>query len=725
MPSRPTAPDTPVREDLPWDEQLPWIEVGTPRRRTAPSAASTPAQPAPLPSSASSLSPTATLVPTATMAPTANPVPTEDPAPAPGPAPSPGPAPTPVEPPAEDRPTSLQPQAGLAAVAPGGFGRRNRSTGSSPRTASAGTSRTGTASAGATSADPAGRRPGGAGTVDTSAAPRRGGLSAAADLIDPHLRTHRWSVLAAGALLVLGIWMLAMTPLALDHALVPPSRDGALLLGGLLALYGLVAALRTALLERAGSRAATDLRAQLLQHLHRHGSPEDHADRALPTARLTTDVAAVRDLVVGTVPRLATAVLALVALLVVLVMNAPMTALLVVATAAVYTLVMLLGRRRVTARERRAVTEERTLTHLTQELLDARGTIRAYGLEQRAADDLAVGSHRAGAARAAARRTRAFVDLLGIVIAVAAAVVALLSGEDRVLALGAVTLAVVLMPRAIAHLEELPAAAAAGSSLRALLAHSSGVTDVEDGRALHQVSGEITLQALTAEDPVLDELTITVPAGQHVALLDRDGRESAALLSYLMRTTAPEAGSVLLDGQDIAEVPVSEVRAHLAVVEREPALLTGTVREAIRAGRPDATDDEVTQAAREARADGFIVMLADGYDTLINPSDPGLSDGQLRRIAIARALLRNAPVVLLDRAGDDVAPAEQTEVHRALAALMAGRTALVRSGESRSVLGADRVLWIDGGELVEDGHPQALAEDPDSWLSSWLQHRGA
>lgn len=739
MPSRPTAPDTPVHEELPWDEQLPWIEVGTPRRRTSPSAApATPAAPAsakkpapaPLPASPSSLSPTAALAPTANMAPTANQVPTANDVPTADPAPTPEPAPTPTEPPTQDRPTSLQPQAGLIAVHPGGAGQSTGSAGASPRSASAGTSRTGTSgvspsNAASPSTAPAGRRPGTAGSADTPAVPRRGGLTAAADLIDPHLRTHRWSVLGAGVLLVLGIWMLAVTPLALDHALQPPTREGALLLGGLLALYGLVAAMRTALLERAGARAATELRGRLLQHLHRHGSPEDHGDRSMPAARLTTDVAAVRDLVAGTGPRLATAVLALVALLVVLVLNAPMTALLVGATAAVYTLVMLLGTRRVAAREQRAAAEERTLTALTRELLDARGTIRAYALEQRAADDLAAASDRAGAARAAARRTRALVDMLGIVIAVAAAVTALLSGADRVLALGAVTLAVVLMHRAIGHLGELPAAASAGTRLRDLLDHSSGVTDSDGAPMLDQVRGEITLQSLTADDPLLDAVSLTIPAGQHVALVDRDGRESAALLAYLMRSAAPDQGTMLLDGQDIAGATVADVRSQLAVVERDPALLTGTVREAIRVGRPDATDDEVTRAARAACADGFIVMLADGYDTVIDPRDPVLTDGQLRRIAIARALLRDAPVVLLDRAGDDVAPAEQAEVQQALEALVAGRTAVVRSREARSVLAADRVLWIDGGELVEDGTPEVLAEDPDSWLSTWLKHRSA
>lgn len=675
MSPRPTASAPTVQgsasvgEDLPWDEQLPWVEVGAARRRRTP---------APLPTPASG-----PLVPTAALAPT----PVDSPA---------------VHEPGHGIERGLRPPTGRPAVAPGGRASALTPTAEEPPVWAA--------TAAGTEVEPRQERRG----------RRGGGLSTAVDLIDPHLRHHHWSVLGAGALLVAGIWALAVAPLALDRALQPPHREGALVLGGLIVLYALIATLRASLLERAGVRAASELRSRLLAHLHRHGGGTGDP---VPATRFTHDVAAVRDLVVRTLPSLATGVLALIALLVVLVRSAPQVALLVAATATAYVLVMLLGRRLVGTREQRAAEQEHALAHVTAELLGAAGTIRAYGLEQRADDDLATAGRRADAARASARRTRALAGLVGALVAAAGVVLGLLMGEERVLTLGAVVLGVVLMHRALGRLGDLPAASAAGVRLRALLEQSGGSEEHPDAQPLGRLDGEVALRGLTLADPRLDAVSAHIPAGQHVVLLDRDGSHSAAVLACLTRATSPEAGQVLLDGQDVSHAPIADVRGHLAVVGSEPALLTGTVRETIRAGRPNASDDEVTRAARTAGADDLIVMLADGYETVLDPADPGLSDGQLRRIAIARALLREAPIVLLDGAEEGLDGAELEQVREALEALTAGRTALVRSRDPRTVLAADRVLWLDGGEIVEDGAPQHLAEDPDSHLSTWLHER--
>lgn len=553
---------------------------------------------------------------------------------------------------------------------------------------------------------------------------RRSGLAAAADLIDPHLRHHRWSVFLAGVMLVGGVWSLAMIPRALDRALETLELNRILLVAALPALAALAGAARTALLSRAGNRAAQELRSQLQAHLHDHAPAHAPGSERVPSARLVDDVDAVRDLVVRTGPRLATAVLGLLVLLVVLVTYAPWTALLVGVLTAVLALVLLIGSRPVRARQRRAEQREAHLHEVAAQLLAAGGTVRAYGLEARARTDLAKAGRSAGAARAAERRTRALVQALGVLVAAAAAAVALLSGADRILGLAAVVLAAALVHRAIDEAAALPGIGRAGARLAALLARRSGVETDPEARSLGPVRGTITLRDVVSTEPLLDGVTIGVAAGEHVALMDRDGRESAALLALLMRSWAPEQGRVLLDRTDLQEVSIPSVRAQLAVIEQEAALLSGTVRETIRAGRPEAGDDEVTRAARQAGVDDVIVMLPDGYDTALDPADPVLDEGTLRGLAIARALLRDAPVLLLDHAEADLPPPAQERVREALAVAMAGRTALVRSRDARTLMSMDRVLWIDGGEIVEAGAPAQLAEDPDSRLSAWLRENG-
>jgi ABC-type multidrug transport system fused ATPase/permease subunit len=234
----------------------------------------------------------------------------------------------------------------------------------------------------------------------------------------------------------------------------------------------------------------------------------------------------------------------------------------------------------------------------------------------------------------------------------------------------------------------------------------------------------VVFSAITAgpgRGPRFDGVSVVIPVGQRVALMDRSGAEASALLSYLLRFEQPETGRVLLDRYDTRSLSLADLRGALAVVQREPALFSETVRENVRAGRPGASDEEVAEAVRRSGADTLLDELPDGYDTLLTRRGAALADGRRRRLAIARALLRDAPVVLLDRADAELAPRERAEVLAALDALGEGRTVLLHSREPETVRGADRVLWFEDGRLVEDGDPRVLAEDPDSRLSAWLR----
>ena len=294
---------------------------------------------------------------------------------------------------------------------------------------------------------------------------------------------------------------------------------------------------------------------------------------------------------------------------------------------------------------------------------------------------------------------------------------------ELTMVVAAVLIAVVLAREVVQHSTGLRAIIAAGDRVGELLEHRAAITEPGRSQEIGRLRGEVVYSALSAEGqngPLFDSISLVIPAGQHVALVGRDGDEASALISYLLRFDQPDSGRVLLDRYDTRALSLADVRRGLAVVQRESALFSETVRENIRVGRPDATDDEIVDAARRSGADEFITLLPDGYDTHLARRGAALSDGQRRRIAITRALLRNAPVVVLDDADADLAPADRDAVHRALASLTAGRTALISSREPETILGADRALCFESGVLAEDGAPARLAADPDSWLAVWL-----
>ena len=582
-----------------------------------------------------------------------------------------------------------------------------------------------------------------------------GTLSGALDLVLPHLQARRTSLIVGLIALVLSIWMLVALPFPLKYSIdaalaaaggesTAPTGIGsdpgtALLIaaGALAALVALQAgfrALSVSTLNRMGGRVATDLRGQLLDHLHRLSPGRDIDDLGRTTSPLVADVARLRDLVSHTGPRLLTGLLALASLLVMMLVVEPIAAAIVLVTAGLFALVARASLSRQRRRETAAAADETLLAETADELLAATRTIQSYGLEERAAHSLAELGERTGRSRSAARSSRAVGSFLTELITGLGVGAALLLGGWRMnagtmtpgeltMVVAAVLIAVVLAREVVQHSTGLRAIIAAGDRVGELLEHRAAITEPRRSQEIGRLRGEVVYSALSAEGqngPLFDSISLVIPAGQHVALVGRDGDEASALISYLLRFDQPDSGRVLRDRYDTRALSLADVRRGLAVVQRESALFSETVRENIRVGRPDATDDEIVDAARRSGADEFITLLPDGYDTHLARRGAALSDGQRRRIAITRALLRNAPVVVLDDADADLAPAERDAVHRALDALTAGRTALISSQEPETILGADRALCFESGVLAEDGAPARLAADPDSWLAVWL-----
>ena len=234
-----------------------------------------------------------------------------------------------------------------------------------------------------------------------------------------------------------------------------------------------------------------------------------------------------------------------------------------------------------------------------------------------------------------------------------------------------------------------------------------------------RVSGRLELQAVRfaypsrASRPAIDGLDLTVEPGQTLALVGPSGAGKSTLFDLLLRFYDPQQGQILLDGQALTRLDPQELRRHFALVAQNPALFFGSVEDNIRYGRADASFAEVEAAARSAHAHEFILQLPNGYQTHLGDAGLGLSGGQRQRLAIARALLVDAPILLLDEATSALDAQSEYLIQQALPTLMAGRTTLVIAHRLATVQHADRIAVIDQGKVVAVGtHLQLIAESP-------------
>ncbi|AZI58968.1 ATP-binding cassette domain-containing protein [Nakamurella antarctica] len=206
-----------------------------------------------------------------------------------------------------------------------------------------------------------------------------------------------------------------------------------------------------------------------------------------------------------------------------------------------------------------------------------------------------------------------------------------------------------------------------------------------------------------ARTPALQRLDLTIRAGRTTAIVGRSGAGKSTLVSLLGRTHDPDVGSILFDGMDIRELRIEELRASLAVVNQHTYLFNISVRENLRLGAVDASEQQVEHACRMAQADEFIRELPQGYETVLDEGGKSLSGGQRQRLALARAILRNAPVLILDEATSHVDTAGEFEIVQALKGVREGRTCLMIAHRLSTIAEADDIVVLDDGCIVQQG----------------------
>ena len=207
-----------------------------------------------------------------------------------------------------------------------------------------------------------------------------------------------------------------------------------------------------------------------------------------------------------------------------------------------------------------------------------------------------------------------------------------------------------------------------------------------------------------AEDrPVLHDVDLAVEPNQMIAIVGGTGAGKSTLLSLVPRFYDPSSGLVKLDGRDLREIKKKSLRAQIGIVLQDTLLFSTTVRENIAYGRPDASDEEITDAAKRAQADEFIRQMPNGYASTVGERGQQLSVGQRQRVGIARAFLKNAPVLLLDEPTSALDPTTEAAIMETIKELMRGRTTLIATHRLATIHDVDRIVVIDRGRIVEQG----------------------
>ncbi|WP_186184925.1 ABC transporter ATP-binding protein [Burkholderia gladioli] len=240
-----------------------------------------------------------------------------------------------------------------------------------------------------------------------------------------------------------------------------------------------------------------------------------------------------------------------------------------------------------------------------------------------------------------------------------------------------------------------------------------GIDDAPDARPIAITRGEIRFDRVTfrygpRSAPLYSDFSLRIAPGERIGLVGHSGSGKTSFIKLIQRLYDIDGGRILIDGQDIAKVTQESLRNHIAIVQQEPVLFHRSLADNIAYARPEATRDEIIRAATLASAHGFISELPEGYDTLVGERGVKLSGGERQRVAISRAFLANAPILILDEATSSLDSESELLIQQAMERLMVGRTTIVVAHRLSTVRSLDRLLVLDRGRVIEEGDHDAL-----------------